>query len=604
MNTTTFDSTKTSLTDLLVQTGTGKIQLPDFQRGWVWDDEHICSLLASVSEAFPIGAIMMMNSGNADIRFKTRPIEGVILPSEVEPGYLILDGQQRLTSLYLSLRSNQPVLTKDSRKAIIKRWYYIDIVKALNPTVDREDAILSVPEDKIRRNLWGQIVEDYSSPEKEYAAKVFPLALIGDYFEWKSGYDEACDYNKEQLKLFNNFEKEVLKKFEHYQLPVITLGKETPKEAVCQVFEKVNTGGVSLTVFELLTATFAADGFQLRYDWTKQHSELRKHRVLTSIENTDFLQVISLLSTFDRKYSIPDTAVGCKRKDILNLKIDEYDNFSNFATTGFLKAAKFLHAQKIFDQRDLPYRTQLVPLAAAFAWLGDKADTDGAKKKIARWYWSGVLGELYGSSIETRFAKDFPELVDWINGGNEPTTLADASFRASRLLTLKTRNSAAYKGIAALLLREGGEDFRTGYPVDHQLYFDEKIDIHHIFPKDHCKSVGIDLNRCDCIVNKTPLSAKTNRMIGGRAPSEYLAKLQKSAGIDRERMDEILTSHVIDPLAIRDDSFNRFFGERMNTLINIVGNAMGKPVVLDLQSAPAEVIDESNEEVDIDDMED
>ena len=135
---------------------------------------------------------------------------------------------------------------------------------------------------------------------------------------------------------------------------------------------------------------------------------LNSQRALRSIENTDFLQVISLLSTFERK----EVAVGCKRKDILNLKLDEYKKWAEAATQGFLRVAKFLHTQKIFDYRDLPYRTQLVPLAATYAWLGNKADTDGANSKIARWYWCGVLGDLYGSAIENRFAKDFPELVN------------------------------------------------------------------------------------------------------------------------------------------------------------------------------------------------
>src|SRR6185312_6563264 len=165
----------------------------------------------------------------------------------------------------------------------------------------------------------------------------------------------------------------------------------------------------------------------------------------------------------------------------------------------------------------------------------------------ARWYWSGVFDEIYGGAIETQFAKDLPEVLDWIEDGPEPSTVADANFAEDRLSTLRTRNSAAYKGIFALLMNQGGRDFRTGETIDHQLYFDDRIDIHHLFPQDWCKKNGIPASRYDSIVNKTPISAKTNRMVGGNAPGNYLAKLQKSAAIPESRMDDILRSHAIDP---------------------------------------------------------
>ena len=99
---TTFDSTKESLLDLLQSIKQGKTQLPDFQRGWVWDDHHIKDLLASISLSFPIGAVMMLQTGNPDVRFKPRLVEGVNLTEPPEPERLILDGQQRLTSLFLA----------------------------------------------------------------------------------------------------------------------------------------------------------------------------------------------------------------------------------------------------------------------------------------------------------------------------------------------------------------------------------------------------------------------------------------------------------------------------------------------------------------------
>lgn len=583
---TTFDSTKESLLDLLRSIGEGKTQLPDFQRGWVWDDEHIRSLLASISLSYPIGAVMMLQTGGKDVRFKPRLVEGVDVNNTSIPERLILDGQQRLTSLFLSLYSNCSVETKDVRGNPIKRWYYLDIAKALSPNGDREDAIVGLAVDRKIRDFRGEIVADYSTPEKECSAELLPLPLVFDtpgLTTWQMLYLQASPGRiEERLARWNELVQTVIQRFQQYQVPLILLRKETPKDAVCQVFEKVNTGGVALTVFELLTATYATDDYNLRDDWTAREKRLHKPKVLTSLENTDFLQSVTLLATYDRKAQNPDSAISCKRKDILRLTLDEYRAWAEPATQGFEKAAKLLYGQKIFAARDLPYRTQLTPLAAILAILGDRADNDGVRAKLARWYWCGVFGELYGGAIETRFAKDLPEVLNWIDGEPHPATITNANFARERLFTLQTRNSAAYKGLYALLLQHGGLDFRTGDPIDVQMYFDDKIDIHHIFPQDWCKKNGIDQKRCDSIVNKTALASKTNRMIGGNAPSFYLARIQKSAGIDDKRMGSILLSHLIDPKSLGSDDFESFFKAREASLLNRIEEAMGKRIVRDM----------------------
>jgi hypothetical protein len=388
----------------------------------------------------------------------------------------------------------------------------------------------------------------------------------------------------DRLARWNALMQEVIQRYQQYHVPLILLRKETPKEAVCQVFEKVNTGGVSLNVFELLTATFAADEYHLRDDWAAREKRLRQRKVLGLVENTEFLQAITLLTTRDRRLQTlaqgtpPDNAPGvsCKRKDVLRLILDEYRRWADPLTGAFQRAAMFLNDLRIYNARDLPYHAQLAPLAAILAAMGDRADDDGVRAKVARWYWCGVFGELYGGAIESRFAKDLPEVLAWIGGGPEPATITDANFAPARLLTLRTRNSAAYKGLHALLMRDGCLDFRTGYAYDLQTYFDERTDIHHIFPQAWCKAKGIDPKRCDSIVNKTPISAKTNRKIGGNAPSVYLAGLQKSHGIAPARMDEILRSHLIDPAALRADDFDRFFQARSQALLARIEKAMDK----------------------------
>jgi len=128
------------------------------------------------------------------------------------------------------------------------------------------------------------------------------------------------------------------------------------------------------------------------------------------------------------------------------------------------------------------------------------------------------------------------------------------------------------------------------------MYFDEKIDIHHIFPQKWCKANDIDAKRCDSVVNKTPISARTNRMIGGNAPSVYLSRVQKSAGTDAGRMNEILRSHLIDPVPLGADDFHSFFETRSHALLERIERAMGKAISRALVDA-----EESSETVEYED---
>ncbi|OKH35506.1 hypothetical protein NIES2101_37655 [Calothrix sp. HK-06] len=570
-------SIKVSLQQILQNTKEGKTQLPDFQRSWVWNDEQICSLLASVSLFYPIGAVMMLETGNPAVKFKHRVLEGVSLSTIPKPEYLILDGQQRITSLFQVLFSSNSVKTKDTRGRHIERWYYVDIGKALSANIDREEAIISVPSDQILKNFRGEVIADYSSTQKECSSEIFPLNLVFDTLgqhKWMQEYLQLDPSNmSKRLTRWTNFCQEVIHPYQQYQVPIIQLSRETPREAVCQVFEKVNTGGVFLTVFELLTATYAADEFNLREDWDKHENKLKQFKVLGNLQNTDFLQAVSLVVTKER---LPHGTVSCTRKDILKLNLNEYKNWNEAVTRGFEKAAKLLHTLKIFTARDLPYRPQLTALAAIFALLGKQADNAGVSTKLARWYWCGVFGELYSGAIETRLAKDLQEVLTWVNDGSEPDTITSANFAPGRLLTLRTRNSAAYKGLFALLLHNGSVDFRTGCPIDTEIYFDDKIDIHHIFPQHWCKEQRIDAKLWDCILNKTPISARTNRMIGGKAPSIYLLKVQNEAGVTQAHLDEFLQTHLIESKLLRQDDFYNFLYSRQKLILETIENAMGK----------------------------
>ena len=146
------------ITDLMSTIQFGKTQLPDFQRGWVWDDSRIKSLIASITCGYPVGAAMFLEYGNGNIRFRYRMIEGAPPISSV-PSELILDGQQRLTSIYTALFCEDAVNTKTDKGQEIKRFYYIDMVKAIDPSIDRSNPLCRFQKHvKLHRTLVAKLI--------------------------------------------------------------------------------------------------------------------------------------------------------------------------------------------------------------------------------------------------------------------------------------------------------------------------------------------------------------------------------------------------------------------------------------------------------------
>jgi hypothetical protein len=606
-----FDSPDIPLSGLLDDVAAGKMQLPDFQRQWKWDTDRIASLLASIAQDHPVGVVMMLEVGGEGINFKPRVIQGVESGASQTPDRLLLDGQQRLTSLFQALKSGRPVETyDDASKKRMKLWYYLDIEVALDPEQDIEDAILQVPEDKLIKSNFGRKIDaDYTTPEYECAADVFPLSIIFDMpevFAWSNTYLKHSQHGDGAAGRWGAFFEGVLSNFVSYTIPVIVLDKQTPKEAVCTVFEKVNTGGVVLNVFELLTATFAADDFSLNRDWEGRRKALREYPVLHNLQNTDFLQAVSLVVTSRRRIAAKAEAggdgglpaVSCRRRDILGLRLDDYRAVVDDVCDGFAWAAKFLARQKIFASRDLPYRTQLVPLAAIRAACGGQLEEYAADERMRQWYWCGVLGELYGGAIETRFARDVEEVPAWVGGGATPRTVSDASFEHSRLLTLRSRNSAAYKGVYALLMKGGCRDWLKNVDLDVAIFFHDQIDIHHVFPRKWCDDHEVDAAWRDCVVNKTALSYDTNRSIGGRAPRDYLATVAERTGLDEAALDQLLALHCCDGAAMRANDFEAFFRQRSDALVKLIASAMGKEVVEDLDNADGAEYESEQDEMD------
>lgn len=580
------------LDDLLKMVEEGKAQLPDFQRSWVWDDTKICKLIESITSGFPMGAAMFLANGGEHIRFKYRMFEGVESDNNVTPEWLVLDGQQRLTTLYQVLRSKKATNTRfeTNRDATIRRFYYLDIRKCLDPNADRLDAIVSVSDKKQQTTNIGRTVTlDLSTREKEFENLMFPLNITfsaNDTDDWRYDMEDYYLNNREYSLLFREFSQKILRPILAYSMPVIQLDKETPKEAVCQIFENVNTGGVPLTVFELVTATFAADGHELRKDWEEiKHSFSQKVNceLLREISGANFLAAMTLLVSYYKRVDSGNDeriAVTCKKRDILRLELKDYKKYHDALVQGFGDAANFLVHQGIYRSRDLPYTSQLIPLAAIYAYDNENSkllNLGTNQNLLAQWYWCGVMGELYGGANEARFALDILGVFRWMNGGEKPDTVYRSSIQPTRLLTMQTRNSAAYKGIMALILQDSPLDFMTGNRMDIASYIDEEADIHHIFPQAYCEKQNLLRIKWNSVINKTPIYASSNRSIGGHAPSVYIGTMANK-GLEQDKIKTAIISHKVNYDYLCADDFDAYFIDRAKRLLDRIEKATGKTI--------------------------
>ena len=581
----TFDLTKEPLLNVLKAIEGGEIQLADFQRDWCWDDERIRSLLSSIALGFPIGSFMLLEQEKAQFRLKPRLVEGVALDHSPAPQALILDGQQRLTSLFMALFSLSPVrINRGKRYVREQRWYYFQMEEMLAlPEEERFRAILGLKEDKrLRRAHVPQI--DCSTPEREDQAHCFPLSQVFQFPQWRGEHNKYWQYQPEKLALIDQFEAEVIKKFEHYQLGLYILRAELPKKAVCQIFVNHNARPCELTHFDLLTSEYASEEFDLRGDWQNREQQFSRYRVLRLLKPTDFLQALSLLVRYYQRLEAKKRGVhleklpriSCNRQDVLDVSLSDYQTWRQNLSQGFEAGARFLHGQGIFDADDVPYPMQLVVLAPLMAILGESVKLDAVRRKLEQWLYCGAASGIYSRSRESTAAKDLIEMPGWVwEEGAIPTTIREASLQAERLQSCVNSQGATYRAISALLRRDGALDFLTGEAITEVKYFEEGIENHHIFPQKWCQQRGIARSRYNSIVNKTPLTWRTNRFLGSVAPSVYLQRLEEK-GMSKERVDEILRSHLIEPELLRGDDFEGFFAERTRVLLGKLYEAMGK----------------------------
>ena len=610
------------LVELLGDINTHKTALPDFQRPWVWEPQMVRDLLISVAHRYPAGSLLTMPISSATFALRTFEGAGDLRATD-QPRMMVLDGQQRLTSLYQALYRRDGVRFK--KRAF---YFYLDVAQLLagddaSDNVFADALFYVVQEKNDKRVRYDGLAPRYelTTREHELASGALPLNVMfdvnGALSSWKDSYlEEQSDRDWDRYKSikadWDRLVQPWLDRIRTYPFPVVELRQDMSLGAICHIFEKVNSTGVPLDVFDLCTAILWAQGYSLNEEWAKTRRRMEQTNLLLMqpkpLSGTHFLQGIALLDSLERKRANPGQriAVACRKEDLMKLDVATVKRWWPLLVEGYQEASSFLTNQGVLSERILPYTTLIIPLSAMLADLRRRkgeAHVAEAWPKVARWYWCSVLTQRYSSQVESAAALDLEQTLSWVDGvGEAPDVVRTFSFRPDALQEITSIRNAIYKGILCLLARVGAEDFGGKGKLSIALFYDSQQDHHHIFPTEALRQMGIKDPRGDAIVNKTLISAAVNRSIGSKRPSEYAASLSKG-DMGVSGFDAILRSHRIDPGALRADNWEEFVLTRREQLRQLIVSACGAVQPFSAQSdepvVPVTIFDADDESEDL-----
>lgn len=580
-----FTSPSYSLTDLFARINRGELQMPDFQRTYSWDVDRIHSLIVTVLRGYPIGALLSLDTRNEPMRFRPRPLTGAPATDQA-PGLLLLDGQQRLTSLYHCFQGDGYIETVDFRGKRIVRRFFIDIARAVDSDVLPEEAVFTVDEDGYATSHFAPVLEaPLTDTESAVRAGCVPVESLLGQLGSDLLFDIAAGADEKRRQDIKDFHHRYVAPLSAYDVPMIRLSRETARAGIGSIFAQANSAGLPMDVFELLTAVFSAEDpdYSLATEATKLIDQLASYPVLGEIRRTDFLTAVTLYVTTLRGRT------GSQREDTLTLTLDEWRTHAPTLVDGFAAAASYLADRAILSSQQVPYPQQLLPLAAILALTPDLELTVGttAGDRLNRWYWCGVLGELYGrAAVEIRAARDVAQVVPWLRDEDAPTpkTVEDARFSESRLFSVDP-TSAVWRGIYALLMARGAKDWRTGKCFNSETYADLAPSFEPIFPRTWCQDNGIETVLAASILNHTPMGKRTEVVLAGFNPTRYLPRVQSKSVMEDDEFDAVLASHELDPALLHSSRAREFFEDRRRRIIGMVEYALDRPVIRDVDEA-------------------
>lgn len=588
-----------SLNTLIGRLREGRYVIPDFQREFEWRPSDIRDLMRSIFLDYYIGSLLLWTGKKEN--FVALSCEAIYChKGKDKPEYIVLDGQQRLTAIYYAFLAPDISLPKRSN-----RYYYF--VRVDRFMAEEYDAAFEY--DWSRR--WAELIVDR---EAQYAEHIFPLAVVGErdwaLSKWVQGYEQywrnaaneakeagrESEYQQATLHADNarDFGEHLRELTEQYQISYIELDQELEIDKVCDIFTQINSRGVQLDTFDLINALLKPKGLQLKQMW--RDASPRLEFVATDKMNVYILQIMSilrqgycspkylyfLLPGQEKPVRDPD---GTRRKEVLVPDIADFKKRWGAAVSALDGAVKLLrHPQEfgVVSSQYMPYVSILPAFASMQAHvklLPANRQLD-AQRKVRHWYWASVFLYRYSGSVESTAARDFQDLKAWIeDDAAEPGLIQEfrQRFRTIDLRKEIRRGTSVYSGIFNLLVIQGARDWMTGNIPQHG-----DLDDHHIIPASKATEVGAG-DLIHSILNRTPLSAETNRnIIRDRLPNAYLPELIKQNGEGAVR--GILESHFISPAALavllRDPftsaDFDAFISERQRTLMEAIENLLIK----------------------------
>jgi hypothetical protein len=560
------DTNPRALKDLLGEIEQRTTVLPDFQRDFVWEPGATQELIVSIANNYPAGSILRVR--DAKRVFAAREFEGAPPLGASKHTFLVLDGQQRLTSLYQAFYG------------VGEHRYFLDLRKLMS-TGDFEEAIFHVRS----TTKWAKAREDFTLQATEL---LLPLSALkkgaGGFNAWsRKAARKLSDSDRIKLEdALDQIEENWIRVIDDYHFPVVTLSDKTEPDALCTIFETLNRTGVKLSVFELLTARFWPQNINLRSLWEKSLAD----RPIIGEFEVDPYYVLQGISLASRKNP------SCKRSDVLNLKGTDISEWWDKVVSGLAKGLEILRDDcKVMLPKWLPYQTMLPPLAAVLARSGSPktANAGAQREKVKRWFWCSVFGQAYESSPNSKSAKDVVEMGTWFAGDDPPETVKSFRFDPRALRDVTPRQRSIYRGTICLMLMGGARDFHTQAVISGKLMAQEGIDDHHVFPAAYLENQGVAPARLrDCVLNRTLIDRTTNQMISDNPPSDYLETIRKTPGFP---FDAVLESHTLptgkkSPLLL--DDFESFLAWRQDQLWEKIQDVTGATAAADLEAADQE----------------
>ncbi len=523
------DSKKYS--DLINEIQKGIIKIPKFQREFVWSIDKTAKLLDSILKGYPIGTFILWQTDERinDIK-NVGNLEIPETPEGTKVQY-VLDGQQRITSLFAAYRGAQ--IQKTGEKKITD---YSGIVVNLDKNLGEND---------------DQVITAKPSGEKYIS-----LSDVLN-FSYSKARELSEEFSGDELELIDAYSTA----FKTYTFSTVVLLKEDIDSAI-EVFTRINTGGQTLTLFEIMSAkTYDEEQkFDMQAKWEAFIKELEAIKY-EGVYSTVILSLLSLVLSRTKE---------CKRKTILALDkqaiIDKWedaisalkDSIDYFRTTYRIPVSQLL-----------PYDSLLVPFAYFFFLNKEKPESD-QRKYLEEYFWRMSLSYRYSSSTESRLAQDIKR-IDLILKNQRPDysdIKVDLDSPKALIETNFSAGNSYCKAVLCLLAYQEPKDFQDNGRVildNSWLKIASSKNYHHFFPKKYLENK--EVANSNSLVNITFVGDRLNkRAIRARPPSSYIGDFSD----ENSAINKALNSHFIDinGFGIESDDYDTFLKARAKLIFD------------------------------------